>query len=227
MPTASISRYPQVGVTFERKFKYNILTFRRNPKKGEHPCQYPSTICAERAPFKRPADLQRHYQNVHASGEARDEYFCDYTRCTRNRNAFSRKDHYRNHLKEYHKEDLGRAQGHRTLTKKAWITMQSNWLDERQISAKWWRCSKCLSRIQIATEGFECPHCKSSCEKERADRIENLRGGKRVTTEACTPDCDACGDTAWIWDEGKGAWFACTKCGATKDFEDIDEGLGC
>ena len=180
---------------------------------NEYHCEFPSTSCSERAPFKRPADLERHYQNIHVSAEAKDRFPCDYTRCPRHSNPFTRKDYLRNHLKEYHKEDLGRAQGHRTLTKKAWATLQNNWLDERQINAKWWRCSKCLSRIQIATDGFDCVSCKSTCEEDRRGRIEALNkssGGH----QSYPANCSLCAGTAWIWDAGKEDGYPCENCRA-------------
>lgn len=155
-----------------------MLSYYRDIKKAEYPCQFPSITCSERQPFKRPADLKRHYQNVHVSAGSKYNFPCDYVHCVRHNTPFSRKDYYRNHLRDYHKEDIGRAQRHRTLTKKAWLGVQNNWIAQRKISPHWWRCSKCLSKVEIATNGFECHNCRFKCEEERRGRISAMSKGK-------------------------------------------------
>ncbi|KAH6874700.1 hypothetical protein B0T10DRAFT_201702 [Thelonectria olida] len=111
-------------------------------------------------PFKRCADLQRHYRNTHAPVSLKDSYLCDYPRCTRARDPFHRRDHFRDHLREYHREDI----------QKRGNTVNEEWLEGRYLPTTWWRCPRCLVRVYISKSGFECPGCKTSCESKRKER---------------------------------------------------------
>lgn len=111
-------------------------------------------------PFKRCADLQRHYRNTHAPESLKDSYLCDYPRCTRSREPFHRRDHFRDHLREYHREDI----------QKRGNTVNEDWLEGRYLPTTWWRCPRCLVRVYISKNGFECPGCKTSCESKRKER---------------------------------------------------------
>ncbi|KAI5467260.1 hypothetical protein BGZ63DRAFT_21287 [Mariannaea sp. PMI_226] len=108
-------------------------------------------------PFKRCADLQRHYKNTHAPESLRDSYLCDYPRCTRSREPFHRRDHFRDHLREYHREDI----------QKRGSTINEEWLEGRYLPSSWWRCPRCLLRVYVSKSGFDCPGCKTSCESRR------------------------------------------------------------
>ncbi|RYP78840.1 hypothetical protein DL771_000225 [Monosporascus sp. 5C6A] len=110
-------------------------------------------------PFKRKADLDRHYQQVHWDSSIKPSFPCDYTRCTRFTKPFFRADHYRDHCRDYHREDLLR----RSPSKKE----TNEWWADRIIHKKWWRCSKCLQRVYIQQHGFECHNCKTPCEPQR------------------------------------------------------------
>ncbi|RYP56573.1 hypothetical protein DL771_011752 [Monosporascus sp. 5C6A] len=110
-------------------------------------------------PFKRKADLDRHYQQVHWDSSIKPSFPCDYTRCTRFTKPFIRADHYRDHCRDYHREDLFR----RSPSKKE----TNEWWADRIIHKKWWRCSKCLQRVYIQQHGFECHNCKTPCEPQR------------------------------------------------------------
>ncbi|KAF7557199.1 hypothetical protein G7046_g6110 [Stylonectria norvegica] len=111
-------------------------------------------------PFKRCADLQRHYKNTHTPDTAKDAYWCDYPRCTRSRDPFHRRDHFRDHLREFHMEDI----------LKRGVSTNEEWFEGRYLATTWWRCPKCLVRIYIQRHGFDCPECKTSCEPKRKER---------------------------------------------------------
>jgi len=125
------------------------------PKKYQ--CLYP--MCTQPA-FGRSADLERHLTKLHFPEAQKETYNCDYKKCQRSAStAFTRRDHFRDHLREFHKEDiLKRGRGSRD---------QTEWLWERQVDARWWRCGKCLSRIKLNSDGWECPVCRQMCEPDR------------------------------------------------------------
>ncbi|RSM20792.1 hypothetical protein CDV31_000482 [Fusarium ambrosium] len=124
---------------------------------GSPMCLHPG--CTAK-PFKRIADLQRHYRNTHNPDETKDAYFCDYSRCTRAHEPFRRRDHYRDHLREYHREDI----------QKRGVTINEEWLNDRNYASSWWRCPRCLIRVHISKNDFECPGCKGSCESKRKEK---------------------------------------------------------
>ncbi|RYP61668.1 hypothetical protein DL770_009747 [Monosporascus sp. CRB-9-2] len=132
-------------------------------------------ICLETGckakPFKRKADLERHYQQVHWDSSAKPSFPCDYPKCPRSTNPFFRSDHYRDHCRDYHREDLLRRSSSKKVT--------NEWWADRIIHKKWWRCSKCLHRVYIQHHGFECHNCKANCETQRQNyRAQNF-GVKR------------------------------------------------
>jgi hypothetical protein len=53
---------------------------------------------------------------------------CDYPRCARSHDSFTRKEHFRDHLKVYHKEGIGRAKGNEKQEKRKWQLDQQRWL---------------------------------------------------------------------------------------------------
>lgn len=119
-------------------------------------CRYPG--CNKGA--SRQADLERHYRIVHLDEDERTKYLCDYRRCGRHSAPFFRQDHFRDHLRIYHKEDLLRR-GNRG---------DREWWDSRApraLHGGWWRCSRCLVRVDQAAHGFVCPGCGNPCESER------------------------------------------------------------
>ncbi|EXV02422.1 hypothetical protein X797_004552 [Metarhizium robertsii] len=119
-------------------------------------CLYPG---CNAKPFKRRADLDRHYKHRHASESQKVSFNCDYPRCSRRRDPFHRLDHFRDHLREFHKEDIEKRGG----------SINEEWLEDRRVSSTWWRCSKCLKRIYIDQDGYECPHCKTTCQPKRKE----------------------------------------------------------
>ncbi|KAI1822128.1 hypothetical protein F4861DRAFT_551039 [Xylaria intraflava] len=109
--------------------------------------------------FKRKADLERHYKNLHTLSECKDQYPCDWKRCQRAKAPFHRLDHQREHYREFHHEDIMRRGSSGKQDEEWWST--------RAIHPSWWRCSRCLCRVRIEAYGYECPECKTSCETER------------------------------------------------------------
>ncbi len=116
-------------------------------------------------PFTRSADLDRHYKHNHTRSGA-ETYNCDYRKCKRSTGnlCFGRKDHFRDHLREYHREDLIKRGGSDARSQ----------LADRRIDPKWWRCSKCLVRVEVAAHEYDCPDCKVRCERERQRAREEL-----------------------------------------------------
>jgi hypothetical protein len=209
----------------------------RNCNKNYFPCLYPG-VCDEKI-FKRPADLERHYRNVHGGPDQKEEFYCDYPPCKRLRGPFTRKDHFRDHLRDYHKEDIGCAKGEKQLDKKKWIKRQEAWIEERKIVADWWRCPKCLHRVHIAESDYKCQICTTTCDQERKDRMDAVRTveatRQKPTPQAPTTsnsiglenskygytaaapvaattygaNCASCGDFGWIWNEREGTYDGC------------------
>lgn len=124
---------------------------------GKFPCLSPE---CERS-FGRTADLDRHLKVVHFRS-ANKRFWCDYRRCGRSEDdqSFSRRDHCRDHYRSVHKEDVprrGQPEGRQ-------------WWAERALHAVyegWWRCSRCLARVEVADDGYVCRRCGSQCEGER------------------------------------------------------------
>ncbi len=77
-------------------------------------------------------------------------------------NPFSRQDHYRDHLRTFHLEDIFRR-GNRG--DEEWWNTRS----KRALHMGWWRCSRCLVRVSQAEHGWHCPGCRNMCEKERKE----------------------------------------------------------
>lgn len=176
-----------------------LVTRCRDIQKGTYPCQFPG--CQSKKAFNRPADLERHYRNVHVSESQRERYQCDYSKCDRAADPFTRKDHYRDHLRDYHKEDLGQAKGAKTEDRPKWERAQKVWLAERNISSDWWRCAKCLLRVHAAEEGWECQKCNEKCDLERqmmrgepiASLYDSIQAGSPSSSVTVRPQ-DQCYD---------------------------------
>ncbi|KAH7193854.1 uncharacterized protein B0J16DRAFT_336142 [Fusarium flagelliforme] len=110
-------------------------------------CPYPE--CTSR-PFKRNADLQRHYKRTH-SDEPDSVYSCDCRGCFREGEPFHRLDHFRDHLRQYHGEDIPRRGASSAM---------------RSEKTTWWRCTRCLVRVYVSQHGFECPNCETESRLE-------------------------------------------------------------
>jgi len=64
-------------------------------------------------------------------------------------------------LRQFHREDIEKR-GHLS---------SDEFYESRKIKEEWWRCSRCLKRIQVEDNGFDCPNCKSQC----GDKRQKLR----------------------------------------------------
>ncbi|KAG9235133.1 hypothetical protein BJ875DRAFT_345642, partial [Amylocarpus encephaloides] len=142
--------------------------------KFPHSCRYPGKLCWKDGPrrsFRRPADLDRHYKFVHKA-LGHESFQCDHPLCSRHGEPFTRRDHCRDHYKDYHKEDLGTYKMARAGSKNKEVSevMQRAWQDERICDPSWWRCSKCLDRVWIENSKWQCPRCNKSCEQGRIER---------------------------------------------------------
>lgn len=197
-----------------------------SPKKSEYPCQFPGR-CGKS--FTRPVDLERHYMNVHASRDPKDLLTCDYSRCYRAEEAFTRKDHLRDHYRDYHKEDIGGSKA----TRKSKDPGQAleDWWAERIVKSSWWRCPKDLKRVRVEVDGFECPDCKTACDQDRVKAREKESGevesgyvGYSKDT-ACGGDCLTCNSTGYVMDLA-GIWEYCPKnCVKVWEGEGSSEGV--
>jgi hypothetical protein len=138
-----------------------MLPDRRLPttEKERYPCLIPG--CKQKG-FSRSADLDRHYKMVHLGEEHKKKYACDYKKCARHDAPFFRQDHFRDHLRLFHKEDLlKRGSG---APDRSWWESRS----PRAMFAGWWRCNRCLVvRVDYERHGFVCPGCGNPCEAER------------------------------------------------------------
>jgi len=171
---------------------------RQHTDKRHHPCMYPGRSCwkyDKQRVFTRAADLERHYNVVHTLGE---EIKCDYPRCSRHTDAFTRKDHCRDHYKEYHKEDIGGPNRHIKMDKERWQAKREQWEEERQISADWWRCPKCLGRVQIATDGWYCTPCKRDCEEHRKTARLELEKREEKSNNEVEPEVQSFTPKFWL-----------------------------
>lgn len=154
-------------------------------KPAEYGCLHEG--CTQK-PFRRHADLDRHIKHVHRSSS--DSFYCDYARCVRSEGPsftekderrdtpFSRWDHYKAHLRDYHKEPIPKR-GSREI---------GMFFDGRTFSSSWWRCSKCLKRNRVDNgRAYKCGSCTQSLEvavieerlrrypSERATEVRRLR----------------------------------------------------
>ncbi|KAK3688235.1 hypothetical protein B0T22DRAFT_148433 [Podospora appendiculata] len=138
-------------------------------------CQVPG--CTSQKAFTRRADLDRHYKRVHVQNSNGDPFVCDYKKCPRHKAPFSRIGHFKDHLRDYHKEDLPRRG----------VLEDAEWWSSRSVKAMfggWWRCSRCLKRVYIGLLGGYCD-CGNECESERWMRRAALgafdQGNARVS----------------------------------------------
>lgn len=91
-------------------------------------------------------------------------FLCDYPACPRMTEGFNRKDRFRVHLQDLHKEDVVKKGG----------KIDDPWLAGRKMYTQWWRCSKCLGRVKVEEHGWECPRDQMKCEDARREYRENM-----------------------------------------------------
>jgi hypothetical protein len=176
-------------------------------------------------PFTRHYDLDRHFK-IHRGDE--QEVNCDYKRCP-HKEPF-RKDHCREHYREYHAEDLVKRglPKHSKASKQGQKPLETveQFLAARlkNLNLSWWRCSKCFERVQVDNHGYMCPKCNQPCEPVRVDwRERALASGKGPQvgdsiTESSSASFDymtGCGqcENTWLPDEeDPGLWVSCPRC---------------
>lgn len=140
------------------------LTHRRLQTTNGYCCLVPG---CKAVPFRRNADLDRHYKHKHRPDERKESYYCDYPKCSRRDSPFHRRDHFRDHLRDYHKEDIA----------KRGRPVHTHWVVSRNVKKEWWRCTRCLSRVMVEVSGFECPGCKTSCDVNRVQHRNSPQQG--------------------------------------------------
>lgn len=171
-----------------------------SPESNEHACLFPG--CTTPKPFRRAADLERHKQQFHDSPDPSRQFFCDYPRCNRAVEPHTRKDHFRDHLRDTHSEDIpkrvrdpnrgkGNAKG-KSVSGNPCGRRVGGTITRFRVSDKWWRCSKCLKRKFVA-EGWYCVECKRRCEDECILNRSRIHKGssKRPIHSAATNSWDS------------------------------------
>jgi len=100
---------------------------------------------------------------------------CDYRKCERHHRPTQRLDHFREHLRDYHKEDLLPTRGKKEKLNQAW------WEERSRIAilSGWWRCPKCFRRVPEEQQVCECTH---KIEQERQQWREWFKEWKRTCT---------------------------------------------
>jgi hypothetical protein len=189
-------------------------------------------------PFTRHYDLERHFLTIHQVDKERGEkslVYCDYTKCP-HKEGF-RKDHCREHYREYHAEDLiKRSQPKHSKPRRGHKKPET--VEEfmasrlRNIEHSWWRCSKCVQRVKINDHGFTCPGCRVACEPERVEwRQKALKSGNNESSKtergagsttgytsgpsSYTKRCVQCQGTWLPNKKDPNVWLTCPRCRPT------------
>jgi hypothetical protein len=134
---------------------------------GRYPCLLPG--CDQNF-FKTSSDLDDHYKHAHQA-VLPFMLYCDYDGCHGNDTVFLSSAVFREHLRDTHREDI-------FLDKAEPYDDYRDWLFTCQMSPKWWRCNKCLQRVNVQEHKFLCQNCKARCEAERVKlrMVQGLRG---------------------------------------------------
>ncbi|KAH7370137.1 hypothetical protein BKA65DRAFT_11820 [Rhexocercosporidium sp. MPI-PUGE-AT-0058] len=92
-------------------------------------------------PFIRRADLMQHTKHVHERPV--DQHLRQNRSCSSVRDGvcFTRKDHFRDHLRDYYHEDIGASEGAKNPKTKSetkkWQAEQKKWLSSRRNNTRW------------------------------------------------------------------------------------------
>ncbi|PMD66980.1 uncharacterized protein K444DRAFT_3208 [Hyaloscypha bicolor E] len=112
-----------------------------------------------------PSEHPRSSQTVPVEGGnlGQESYICDWASCPRKSQSFYKIDHLRDHLRDYHLEDIPRNRRFGNESKRV------AWLTSRQVDEEWWRCKGCLERVVNSENGWTCTKCRQPCERERVE----------------------------------------------------------
>ncbi|KAK0128919.1 hypothetical protein ONS95_000863 [Cadophora gregata] len=128
---------------------------------GVFRCEHPSCWdIRDKFRFNIFTDLAHHYKHSHPAHIEDETIPCSYDSCKRSDDPFTRKDAYRDHLREYHLEDM--------LKRHKKKNREQEWWASRIVSPVWWRCVRCLGpSIIVQRDGWTCKTCNQECEPER------------------------------------------------------------
>jgi len=180
------------------------------PSSNKFPCLMPS--CNKQ--FNRAADLDRHMKFIHCKSTVAP-MLCDYRRCARHRNPFHRADHFRDHLRDQHKEDLlkrgggGSNGGGEGGSGNGNGGPDAGWWRERAPGAVyggWWRCGKCFARVVVERDLWQCGSCGNYCEGDRQGVRRLPRGCEYIE---CTGG--QCGHEECVGEGAGGEWLSPAK----------------
>jgi hypothetical protein len=148
-------------------------------------------------------------------------YKCDYPKCPHDEPF--RKDHLREHYREYHMEDLVKR-GPKQDTAEP-----EDWWKSRNIKFNWWRCCRCLQKTKTG-DSWKCTKCHQKCEPERQvarKKVPVIKEETSTLTGYSEPaggyisGCGMC-DNTWILDEQNDQWLPCI-CQQDSELELEDE----
>jgi DNA-directed RNA polymerase subunit RPC12/RpoP len=195
-------------------------------------------------PFGRHYDLYRHFQTLHPSKlpeGAVEKVNCDYTKCP-HKDSF-RKDHCREHYREYHGEDLlkrtmpkhdksDKDKKNTRRSQKRGESAEEFLATRRDPNFGWWRCFKCLQRVQVNTDWYMCPRCSVPCEAARVTWREEKKALSSTKNSNLGPsdsqsdfrfpsaeNLETCVECKYAWfpvenDDTGEEWIRCPKCDA-------------
>ncbi|EPE08207.1 transcription factor c2h2 [Ophiostoma piceae UAMH 11346] len=171
--------------------------------------------------FSRQADLERHIDHVHTEDGKKKRFECDYPDCQRKKAPFHRKDHFRDHLRDQHKEDIPKrgsnanqivrhdngsdrssgkasASSGKTAKKESEDELVPDAAPHRElkdcvIQPEWWRCSRCLKRVRVEEHKWTCPTCKGRIEQTRQMFRSSPGAQTGLDTDAETDMCSDSG----------------------------------
>lgn len=128
---------------------------------GVFRCEHPSCWdIRDKFRFNVFTDLAHHYKHSHPANIEAETIPCSYDSCKRSDDPFTRRDAYRDHLREYHLEDM--------LKRHKKKNREQEWWASRIVSPVWWRCVRCLGpSIVVQKDGWACTTCNQECEPER------------------------------------------------------------
>ncbi|KAL1891578.1 hypothetical protein Cpir12675_004920 [Ceratocystis pirilliformis] len=148
------------------------------PRSPGFTCHEPE--CKQRM-FKRKADLQRHIHHIHLPADQKKTFLCDYRRCNRAKmeSPFHRRDHLRDHYRDYHKDEVVKqgtlpaaARRRKAAAGSSSCSVPVSALDAldlEDIHRDWWRCAKCLHRLN--NKLTDCQNCKAPKSKGKRSGV--------------------------------------------------------